>query len=101
MSIAPVAAVGTPLEARPAVKQPIDSPSASQAPSSEAVSVSPSLATDVRALLDELSSAGLVITHLNEDGARATAEDTKAALSGLATSIANADPAEIARLFGS
>ena len=99
MSIAPVAAAGPQLDARPPAKQHIDSPAVSQAPPGEAVSVSPSLTKDVRALLGELSSAGLVITHLNEDNARATAEETKAALSGLATSIANADPAEIARLF--
>ena len=74
-------------------------PAEAAAPTDDAVSVSPSARSDVKALLEEMTRQGLTITPLNEGSARLTAETVKADLAANGQPIANANPKIVSDLL--
>ena len=78
---------------------PESRPSEAAAPTGDSVSVSPSVRSDVKALLEEMANQGLTITPLNEGSARLAAEAAKADLAEAGRPIANANPKAVSDLL--
>ena len=78
---------------------PESRPSEAAVPTGDSVSVSPSVRSDVKALLEEMANRGLTITPLNEGSARLAAETAKSDLAESGQAIANANPKAVSDLL--